>query len=207
MIPEYEGWNLLWRRIDARGDADQVLKQLTDLYSETHRAYHNLQHLHVVLAEFKQAQLLCVNPDAVEMSIWFHDAIYDTHAKDNEEKSAALCAGILRAASLMEDFNDRVTALILATKHTSSPSDPDAAVLVDADLSILGRPEPEFDQYERNIRAEYSWVSDEAFRTGRTAVLRSFLDRPRIFTTDHFHHLYEATARKNLSRSIAALKS
>jgi len=36
-------------------------------------------------------------------------------------------------------------------------------------------------------------------------VLRGFLDRPRIYGTDAFHERYEATARQNLERALAAL--
>ena len=210
MTPDPERWNSLWLQLNARGDGQAALKQLVKLYSQPHRAYHNLQHLQTMLTEFDSARQLCANPEAVEMAIWFHDAVYDTHAKDNEEKSAALCAEILRAALVSTEFIERVGALILTTKHASTPDaaqDSDASVLVDADLAVLGKPAEEFDRYERNIRAEYAWVSADAFRAGRTTVLRSFLDRPRIFATEHFHKLYEATARLNLANSIKALAS
>ena len=53
---------------------------------------------------------------------------------------------------------------------------------MDIDLAILGQPQAVFDAYEKAVRAEYAFVSDEQFRVGRAAVLRSFLERPAIFT-------------------------
>jgi predicted metal-dependent HD superfamily phosphohydrolase len=73
------------------------------------------------------------------------------------------------------------------------------------DLSILGAPKSAFDSYEAAVRREYAWVDDKAWRSGRAAVLRKFLARPRIFLTEAFRERFEAQARKNIARSIAAL--
>ena len=102
-------------------------------------------------------------------------------------------------------FVETVRRLILATKDSVPPTEPDEQILVDMDLAILGRPEPEFDEYERQIRSEYAWVPDELFAKGRTSILKSFLARPCIYTTDAFRTKYENSARENLARSIAAL--
>jgi predicted metal-dependent HD superfamily phosphohydrolase len=50
-----------------------------------------------------------------------------------------------------------VRDLILATRHDVSPPGGDAALLVDVDLAILGSPAERFDEYERQVRQEYSW--------------------------------------------------
>ena len=47
---------------------------------------------------------LATQPDAMEIALWYHDAIYDTHAADNEEQSATLAAHILRDAAVPEVF-------------------------------------------------------------------------------------------------------
>lgn len=98
-----------------------------------------------------------------------------------------------------------VSDLIFATRHDSSPADQDATLLVDIDLSILGQPAPVFDDYEAGIRYEYAWVAEAAFRAGRSNVLRSFFDRPRIYATDYFRDIFESAARQNLGRSLAKL--
>ena len=195
----------LWSQIGARSDPGKALHEVFDYYKEPHRFYHNLNHILKMLHEFDRARSLCVHPNEVEFAIWFHDAIYDPKAKDNEELSAELAVATLREAHVGAPFRERVRALILATKHTAAPVGPDASVLVDADLSILGKPAAEFDAYEATIRKEYAWVSDDAFRSGRAAVLRQFLGRPRIYSTELFFGLYENAARANIARSLEAL--
>jgi predicted metal-dependent HD superfamily phosphohydrolase len=96
-----------------------------------------------------------------------------------------------------------VEALILATRHTERPTTRDAALLVDADLAILGQPPDVFDVYDGQIRAEYSWVPESEYVAGREAVLRRFLDRDSIFTTEVFRARYETQARENLARALA----
>jgi predicted metal-dependent HD superfamily phosphohydrolase len=78
-------------------------------------------------------------------------------------------------------------------------------VLVDADLSILGAPAEVYDRYAAAVRAEYAHVPADAWRAGRSAVLRSFLDRPAIFHTAAGRGRWEEAARANLGRERAAL--
>ena len=64
-----------------------------------------------------------------------------------------------------------------------------------------------FDTYERAIRLEYAHVPDDAFRAGRSKILRHFLARPRLYHLPWFADRYAAPARSNLQRSLAALES
>jgi len=159
------------------------------------------------LNEFQQIKHLSQSPKAIEMALWYHDVIYDTKAKDNEEKSAELAYQDCLDASLPKLFAEEVYDLILTTKHNVVPTQNDSQLLVDIDLSILGNPVSEFDKYERNIRAEYNWVPKNQFMTERKKVLQQFLNRDSIFLTDFFKKKYEKQARKNLSRSISNLNS
>jgi predicted metal-dependent HD superfamily phosphohydrolase len=94
----------------------------------------------------------------------------------------------------------------MATRsHNVGDEDPDARLLVDIDLAILGSAPARFDEYERQVRREYGHVSDENWRVGRARVLQSFLARPRIYATDAYRDALESRARDNLSRSLAAL--
>ena len=200
-------WLALWQRLGAQGDAGAVYNDLVTRYSEPHRAYHTLAHIGYCLNEFEQARHLAINPDAVELALWYHDAIYDTKAKDSEERSAALVVEMARNTLLPDTLGQSVANLIMATKHTSAPADLDVQLLVDIDLSILGQSEEKFDEYERQIRKEYDWVYEDQFVAGRSAILKSFLDRPNIYTTQAFRDKYEAQARRNIIRSLAQLLS
>jgi predicted metal-dependent HD superfamily phosphohydrolase len=167
-------------------------------------------HIEQCLIEFEQARHLVEHPNEVEMAIWYHDAIYDPESEQNEEKSAQLAQKVAKEIGLPDIFGRRVHDLVLVTKHEKIPEGIDAKVLVDIDLSIFGRSEEEFDKYERNIRKEYQWCSDEEFKAGRADILQKFLNRqtrPAVYLTDFFREKYETQARKNLERSLAKLKS
>jgi predicted metal-dependent HD superfamily phosphohydrolase len=200
-----EQFEAFLRRIGAKGDAANVFDLLRSRYSEKHRAYHNLKHITSCLDELDAVHGRCEDADSVEFALWFHDVVYDPKAKDNEEQSAILAQRICRDVKLPATIAERVYELILATKHTAAPQGHDERIVVDIDLSILGQSDAVFDKYERNIRAEYTWVPESQFRSGRAAILRSFLARPRIFSTDYFHDKYEAAARANLDRSLKIL--
>ena len=88
----------LWVSSGLHGDPLRWLGQLTNAYSEPHRHYHTLRHVTECLTEFNSVRHLARQPVAVEMAIWFHDAIYDTHAQDNEERSAELSSQCLSEA-------------------------------------------------------------------------------------------------------------
>jgi len=98
-----------------------------------------------------------------------------------------------------------VHALVMATRHKAVPSGTDAGILVDIDLSILGAAPERFDQYERQVREEYSWVPDFLFRRERKAILKDFLARRQIFSSASFRDRYEEQARSNIERSLERL--
>jgi predicted metal-dependent HD superfamily phosphohydrolase len=198
-------WNVLWKRIEAQGDPHPPYHDLAKRLAELHRAYHTMRHILHCLEEMARVRPLAAQPDAMEMALWYHDAIYETHASDNEEQSAALAAHVLRDAAVPEAFVQTVVHFIVATKHHTVAEDPDTRLLVDVDLAILGQPTPIFDAYERHIRQEYAWVHHDAFVEGRTKILRAFLERSTIYATDHFRQHYEAQARINIARSLKVL--
>jgi predicted metal-dependent HD superfamily phosphohydrolase len=72
-------------------------------------------------------------------------------------------------------------------------------------LAILGSAAEVYARYEQAIRQEYEWVEVSVYRTKRGEVLRSFLDRDRIYGTDYFHQRLEGQARKNLEWAINRL--
>src|SRR4051812_13175738 len=121
----------LWCRIGAKGDAAAVFELLGSHYTDKRRAYHNLKHIESCLDELKNMRGRCENADAVEFALWFHDVIYDSKAKDNEEQSAWLARRIAREVKLPATFGARVQALILATKHAAVPEENDARIIVD----------------------------------------------------------------------------
>ena len=185
----------------------ECFRELVALYSEPQRHYHNQHHITDCLEEFDRVKSLASNLGAVELAIWFHDAIYDTQAADNEERSAELAQRCLKQSGADADLIDAVGRLVLATKFHDGLLHPDAPLLVDIDLSILGRPPERFWEYERQIRAEYDWVDAKLFASKRAEILRRFLARPRLFQTDYYFERLEVPARENLQASIKVLST
>ncbi len=200
-------WHDLWQHLGAHSAPDPIFDELVRRYTEPHRAYHTLDHVQDCLLQLDQVRDLAERADEVEMALWCHDVIYDPHAADNELQSAAWAGEILREGSVAADVIVRVPDLILATQHHTPPDRPDAALIVDVDLSILGRPSVEFDRYDAAIRQEYQWVPEAPYREARAKVLESFLARPAIYQTAWFHDRYEVQARRNLARTIQNLRS
>ena len=199
-----EQWRETRRALGAPAD-DALLASLLERWSEPHRRYHTLRHLEECFDAYAPARSIAERPEEVERALWFHDAIYDTHRHDNEQQSADWARESVRAAGLAADVGERVHALVMATRHDAVPSIPDAQLVVDVDLSILGAEPLRFAEYERQVREEYAWVAGPLFRRERRRILEAFLARPRIYSTSHFHSTRESLARANLERSIGAL--
>ena len=175
-------------------------------YDEPHRRYHDRRHLDRVVADVERLLPTVEVPDAdaVRLAALFHDAVYDPRSDTNEEDSAAL------AAELLKDLEPpgrvaHVRRLVLATAR-HSPAYADEGVLLDADLAVLAAPRRQYAAYAAAVRQEFAHVDDEAWRTGRSGVLRSLLGLPRLFTTPTMLAL-EVPARENLGSELASLAS
>lgn len=201
MLDEQRFRNLL-QRLNCRNDG--VFRELVAAYSEPHRAYHNAKHIADCLSQFDRVRHMASHPHEIETAIWFHDAVYDPKASDNEERSAEWAAQVLHDAE--PSCIERIESLILATK-THKSDDQDGTLILDIDLSILGGSPSKFALYDDAIRQEYDWVPFEQYREGRIAVLESFQQRKTIYFTNCFHIKYEQQARENLAGAIAKLKA
>jgi len=180
--------------------------RLAAMYAEPHRRYHALAHVHALQSWFARWRTLAREPRLIDAAIWFHDAVYDTHRRDNEERSAELARSELAALHWPARETERVAALVLATAHhEADTADSDAWLFLDLDLSVLAQNAAVYDRYSADVRAEYAWVDDARYRSGRTAVLRSFLDRSQVYRTPELHAAWEHAARANLARELSAL--
>jgi predicted metal-dependent HD superfamily phosphohydrolase len=191
----------------ADSPACAVLDDLAARYRAPDRHYHNLDHIAAVL-DVAQAVAGPSPSPALLVAAWFHDAVYDPRAADNEERSAALARTLLGPHGVAEAMISEAGRLVLLTKtHRCADDDRDGQVLLDADLAVLGEDADTYDAYARAIRREYAWVADEDYRKGRSRVLENFLERERIYWTDIMYRAAEERARRNLRREIAALAS
>lgn len=180
-----------------RAEREAVGRDLLARYAEAHRAYHVVAHLDAVLRTLDELAAPASPAAATELAAWFHDAVYDPRATDNEERSRDLAATQLRRLGL-DGAVQLVGELIMATKAHDITGIAEAGLLLDADLAVLGAPPDVYRRYARAIRREYAHVPDDQFRTGRATVLHQFLDRDHIYATAAGRTRFEAQARVNL---------
>jgi len=188
-------------------DSDDVYNALIEAYSESHRAYHTVEHLTACFAHLDNVRSLCESPDEIELALWFHDAVYKPFSSTNEEDSAAWAQKFLRTQGASEDIISRIDSLIMVTKSHGQTISIDELLMVDIDLTILGTSAEIYGTYEKNIRTEYKKVPKFLFNKKRKEILVEFQNQERIFVHDYFHERLEAQARANLTNAIAALQS
>lgn len=175
-----------------------LYEQLLQAYSEPQRHYHTLQHLAECLQLQSESAHLAQRPAEIAIALWFHDAVYDVKAHDNEARSADWAVTALQAAGVSAEVQARAHALIMATEHTAAPLAGDAALLVDIDLAILAATPARFAEYEWQIRQEFAWVPEDVFVEKRRVVLQEFVARLNIYSTAFLHSKMESAARANL---------
>lgn len=172
-------------------------------YNEKHRAYHNLQHIAFMLELAEKHRDNLQDFQAVLLSIWFHDAIYEPLRKDNEEQSAALATTALRQLAIDRVVIDKITHYILATKQHLPTQENDLQWFLDFDLAILSSSPEIYEAYTQQIRQEYSFYPDFIYRVARKKVMTAFLERPAIYGKLGDHA--EQQARLNITLEISQL--
>lgn len=193
-------WKTLLQPFLVETELEQkIFLDLVTAYSSPERFYHNLKHINQVLAIIEQMKSLSLDYIPVRFAAWFHDIIYDPQAQDNEEKSAEYAEAALHSLKIPQVIINRVQYLILTTKnHQALPTDIDNQIFLDADLSILGATQWNYQTYAQAIRQEYLWMSDVDYQIGRQRVLTQFLQRERLYLTDYAYKKFEKQAKHNL---------
>jgi predicted metal-dependent HD superfamily phosphohydrolase len=197
-------WQSMWQQLGGR-DSRELFDRLVACYAEPHRKYHTMRHLEECFALLEKVNSRAERVGEIELALWFHDAIYNTRKHDNEKLSAEWARDSALAGGLSTEQADRVFELVLTTRHNAVPAGKDAQILVDIDLGILGADMARFDEYEVQVREEYSWVPGFLYRRERRKILEQFASRPTIYNTEYFRAEYEARARENIARSLARL--
>ena len=137
----------------------------------------------------------------MELSIWFHDLVYEIGAKDNERRSAErfaeLAEGQLEPAAI-----DTVYRLIMATVHDGEPGSLDAQYVVDIDIAGMGCSWEHYLEDSEALRLERPDQDDAEFFAGKKAFLEGLLARPSIYHSKEFVGRREELARENIGRYL-----
>jgi predicted metal-dependent HD superfamily phosphohydrolase len=205
-----------WRHIAGHAHEGYV-DALLARYAEPHRHYHTATHIMFVLRHLRdmaQASMTQPSPQLVAAAL-YHDAIYDPTVDTNEALSAVLAANDLAEIGWPSQRCGSVAAMIVATAgHLVDPAEgsggsgdgaTETAMLLDADLAILGSEPGAYQAYANGVRAEYAHIDDGQWQSGRLTVLQHFLDRPRLFVTDFMYAAAEHRARANIEAELAVL--
>lgn len=144
-------------------------------------------------------------PLEVDLAIWFHDAVYDGVAGEDEEQSALLAeqrlAGLLPTGQVKE-----VARLVrLTAGHAAVDGDDNGALMCDADLAILGSEPERYQTYRRDVRREYGDVPAPDYRRGRIAVLDHLSALTPLYRTPTANTHWTTRALANMAGERAAL--
>jgi predicted metal-dependent HD superfamily phosphohydrolase len=198
-----------WTEVAGTGCASlAALEEVIGRHREAHRRYHGVRHVTWVVRHVHELTDTVDVGDlgCVTMAAFFHDAVYDPRRDDNERQSASLAVRVLGELGWEAARTGAVAELIEATAHHDITEHPDEAVLLDADLAVLGSEPSAYQTYVAGIRAEYDHVDGPSWATGRGAVLRRLLDRPWLYSTDAGRTRWEARARANMTAELASLE-
>ena len=194
---ESEKVNNLWQDIAIR-------------YNEAQRAYHSLQHIEQLFAQFEQIKHVLNESHIIALALFYHDVIYAPTRSDNELKSAEYAVEALRPYLSAEQCQHIYALIMMTANHklaecSNAQKNFDAAYLLDMDLSILGASWSEYEQYAQAVRQEYAHVSNIDYRVGRIAVLTGLLAHLKLYLTDYYYDRLEKQARQNIKREIKIL--
>lgn len=184
---------------------EAIAADLTQRWNEPHRRHHDQRHLDEVLEalEILRDEGLAFAQRPVVLAAWFHDAVYKPLSSTNEQDSADLARRLL----VDDPDRDEIARLVeLTTAHDPAADDANGIALSDADFAVLGSAPERYDEYAANVREEFRRVPGRVFRRKRAELLTEFLEREHIFMSPQARERWEAPARENIAREIAALR-
>lgn len=185
----------------------QMVKRISQYYSEPHRFYHNWQHIISGFLAFEK--IPDFKMDLVTELAWlFHDVVYlpfnyGNKESSNEKLSAEFIVFFLK--SNYPQFYDKhileieeAQKIIIGTEN-HIPFDCRTEFIYDVDLSYLGLKYKKFIGARKLIREEFSWLSDEDFNKGTLNFYDSFLKKDKIFHSEYGIKKWQDKAIKNMN--------
>lgn len=185
----------------------QEMAQLSTLYTQPHRKYHNINHINACLVELQNMPTDLITKKEytnIETAIWYHDAVYNPYSKTNEDESGKL----YQPTGLVEDMY-AVLHAIHATKYhlrTQQILRKTTQVMLDIDLSGFGKSLLEFATNGMNIRHEYYNTTLRDFLNGRLNFYNELCKRETLYYTDYFRDKYHKTSQENIKWEMSIIE-
>lgn len=197
--------------VDGIGPAPAHRDELLRRWSETGRRYHDRSHLAAVLTHLERFAAPRRPSPVARLGAWYHDAVHDPAAGGgDEERSAGLARDHLVERGAPASVVTAVVEAVRATAgHLADPAGPlpdDRALLLDADLAVLGSDPVRYDAYVAGVRAEWGHLDDGAWSRGRLAVVEALAGRRRLYLTPTAATERTAVARRNLAAEAGRLR-
>lgn len=148
---------------------------LLAMWNESHRHYHNLNHLNDLINQINENKSKFSEKDYEKLMLaaLFHDCVYDPTSNVNEEKSAEFFESC--AVDKKNKDIEEVKQIILDTK-SHQPTTQLSESFSKFDMSIVERDFNQLLDWETGIREEYKSFGEE-YKPGRLRFLESLLDK------------------------------
>lgn len=154
------------------------INMLLDMWNESHRSYHNLNHLNDILGQINESwgngRIDENQKEKLILTALFHDIVYEPTRQDNEERSAQFFEYLCQDKN-NSDIKDIKSAILDTKTHTSST--PLSETFNQFDMSIVERDFDQLIDWERGIHEEYSVYGNDMYKEGRLKFLESLLDK------------------------------
>lgn len=153
------------------------INTVLSMWNESHRHYHNLNHLNELLDKINKAKNNISEKlyEKLVLTALFHDVVYDPCNTDNEEKSSEFFLSLCENKSNSDILE--INQCILDTKshnYTSKLSE----IFCEMDMSIVESNLEKLLEWEEGIKMEFvPCFGEESYKNGRLKFLESLLDK------------------------------
>ncbi|MFV0253623.1 MAG: hypothetical protein ACK5H2_09860 [Beutenbergiaceae bacterium] len=198
-----------------RAEIEKVGNGLIERWSDAERVHHNLKRLIGVLARVDELAEETHNPEVVRLAAWYHGAVFTSAAHQayahkggaDAGGSASLARTELAGLGVPTEVIERVVSLVRAlSRHVAPADDIDAQALCDADLGGLAAEPQRYEDYRREVRAEYAHIPERDYVEARIAIITRLLQRKQLFASP-LGQGWEDRARDNLNAELARLQA
>ena len=163
-----------------------ALADVVARHREAHRRYHGVRHVTWVVRHVHELAAEVPLDDEAPSSRPRSSTTPSTTRERPTTRSRAPASPSGCSASLGWDAGAGAARSATSCGPTAAhgaPADDDTAVLLDADLAVLGSDPAAYQAYVTGVRAEYAHVDAPGWRAGRGQVLRDLLARDPLYAT------------------------
>lgn len=184
-------------------DDNMFFNEISSLYSQPNRFYHNLVHIQEVLTYFLDLKKIVKNPIEMYLALIFHDVVHNPKDSTNEVASANFAREYLSnnlvAPSVDLKLIEHLIQLTAYHDQEIENLEYDERLFLDIDMSIFIASKNRLLEYENQIFQEYSsLISISEYQLGRLTFLKKIQNK-HIFRSSYFRSRFEEIAKKNIS--------